>query len=451
MAYIFGAAIKGIWGSVFPPHPPTPTTSDTDTDTATTTTTTTTSSSDKMDCAEEIPWTDITEAHVSNLRGHVRYLKNIGTKLNVADKLEDYNKRAAQALADAEAAALIAGIQISSKNQTKAKATEPRPTSPRRRRPRSPGPTTNTNTTTPNPDTDGVSAPKKVKFRSPVATAAEKPPAFSRRAPPTAAELAQLTSTLGKHERPEHAGLEEMSAKGMKRNRNYYIEKRYWRRQQLEGEETDDEEDIDSVEFAPYPDYIRDRLPETRPAPKRRGNRPFTNELVVPVEEEKAEGESKPVGAKVTTEKEEEEAKIHDAPKATPTTASQKTTPTTHPSQPEAKPPAPKASDSITSQHAPNPYPHPEANKSRKRTTAETKKPTTPHIPTRSFYSEVKPAKHSADDDDDGCPQSAAKRQRRFVQRLPEDLAKRASPAVAAAAESAGMGMGVGVKRRRFA
>lgn len=80
MAYIFGAAIRGIWGSVFPPHP-----SSSDTDTATTTT----SSSDSMDCAEEIPWTDITEAHVSNLRGHVRYLKNIGTKLNVADKLED--------------------------------------------------------------------------------------------------------------------------------------------------------------------------------------------------------------------------------------------------------------------------------------------------------------------------------------------------------------------------
>lgn len=86
MAYIFGAAIKGIWGTVFPPHP---TASDIDTDTPTTTTTTTTSSSDNMDSAEEIPWNDITEAHVSNLRGHVRYLKNIGTKLNVADKLED--------------------------------------------------------------------------------------------------------------------------------------------------------------------------------------------------------------------------------------------------------------------------------------------------------------------------------------------------------------------------
>lgn len=297
-----------------------------------------------------------------------------------------------------------------------------------------------------------MSAPKKVKFRSPLATAAEKPPAFSRRAPPTAAELALLTSTLGKHERPDHVGLEEMSAKGMKRNRNYYIEKRYWRRQQLEGEETDDEEeDIDCVEFAPYPDYIRDRLPETRPAPKRRGNRPFTNELVVPVEEdEKAEEKSKPVGANVAAEGEKEEAKTHDAPKVTPATTSQKTTPTTHPSQPEAKPSAPKASASITSQHAPNPYPQPEANKSRKRTTADTKKPTTPHIPTRSFYSEVKPAKHSADDED-GCPQSAAKRQRRFVQRLPEDLAKRASPALAAESAGVGAAAGAGVKRRKFA
>ncbi|KAH0602539.1 uncharacterized protein H6S33_008620 [Morchella sextelata] len=443
MAYIFGAAFRGIWGSVFPPHP-----SSSDTDTATTTT----SSSDSMDCAEEIPWTDITEAHVSNLRGHVRYLKNIGTKLNVADKLEDYNKRAAQVLADAEAAALIAGIEISPKNQANAKTTEPPPTEPRRRRGRSPGPIT----TDPDPATDGVSGPKKVKFRSPVAVAAEKPPAFSRRTPPTAAELAQLTSRLGKHERPEYAGYEEMSAKGMKRNRNYYIEKRYWRRQQLEGEETDDEEDIDHVEFAPYPDYIRDRLPETRPAPKRRGNRPFTNELVVPVEAEDdtVEEKSKPLSAKVTTE--EEEKKIHDAPKTTTTTTSQKATPTTQASEPEVKPtnPTPKPSANITSQHAPTapaPNPHPEANKSRKRATAESaartpKNPTTPHIPTRSFYSEVKAAKHSADEEDTvECPQSTAKRQRRFVQRLPEDLAKRASTA-----ESVGAGGPAGVKRRKF-
>ncbi|KAI5840308.1 hypothetical protein DFP73DRAFT_559500 [Morchella snyderi] len=443
MAYIFGAAIKGIWGSVFPTHP----SSASDTDTASTNTSTSTtntntaSSSDSMDCAKEIPWTDITEVHVSNLRGHVRFLKNIGTKLKVADKLEEVNKRAAQVLADAEAAALIAGIQISPKNQT----TEPPPTEPRRRRARSPGPTIG-----PSPDADGVSMPKKVKFRSPVAVAVEEPPAFSPRVPPTAAELAQLASMLGKHERPEYAGYEEMSAKGMKRNRNYYIEKRYWRRQQLEGEETDDEEDIDRVEFAPYPDYIRDRLPATRPAPKRRGNRPFTNELVVSVEAEEAENvaeeKSKPSSAKVPAEGEE----IHDAPKPAPATTSPKATPpATQPSQPEPTP-TPKVSATITSQHAP--AAHPEANKARKRTTAESaKKPATPHMPTRSFYSDVKPAKHSADEEEE-CPQSTAKRQRRFVQRLPEDLAKRTAAAAAvAAAESVVAGASVGaVKRRKF-